>query len=231
MKYAIYLTTLLFLVTSAPANANQSGSPGGGSMQSSQRVKLTPQQNAVASYQDGIKHRDKAVKYEEKVALETRDKQRAKLQKKIEKEYGKAIKDFESAIEYFPDFYEVHGSLGYALRKVGRFDDSLAAYNASLKINPSYGDAIEYRGEAFLGLNRIDDAKEAYMVLFQNEPPLAKQLLTAMQEWVAARRDDAKGLDSTDVEHFADWIQQRNELASFVQTNNDEARERWAEIN
>ncbi len=200
-------------------------------MQSSQRVKLTPQQNAVASYKDGIKHRDKAVKYEEKVALETRDKQRAKLQKKIEKEYGKAIKDFESAIEYFPGYYEVHGSLGYALRKVGRFDDSLAAYNASLKINPSYGDAIEYRGEAFLGLNRIDDAKEAYMVLFQNEPPLAKQLLTAMQEWVAARRDDAKGLDSADVEHFADWIQQRNELASFVQTNNDKARERWAEIN
>ena len=231
MKYAIYLTTLLFLVTSAPANANQSGSPGGGSMQSSQRVKLTPQQNAVASYQDGIKHRDKAAKYEEKVAVETRDKQRAKLQKKIEKEYGKAIKDFESAIEYFPDFYEVHGSLGYALRKVGRFDDSLAAYDASLKINPSYGDAIEYRGEAFLGLNRIDDAKQAYMVLFQDEPPLAKQLLTAMEEWVAARRDDAKGLDSADVEHFADWIQQRNELASFVQTNSDETLERWAEIN
>ena len=157
-------------------------------MQSSQRVKLTPQQNAVASYQDGIKNRDKAEKYEAKFAVETRDKQRAKLQKKIGKEYAKAIKNFEKAIEYFPDFYEVHGSLGYALRKVGRFDDSLAAYDASLKINPSYGDAIEYRGEAFLGLNRIDDAKQAYMVLFQDEPPLAKQLLTAMEEWVAARR-------------------------------------------
>ncbi len=231
MKYAIYLTTLLFLVTSAPANANQSGSLGGGSMQSSQRVKLTPQQKAVVSYQGGIKNRDKAAKYEEKVAVETRDKQRAKLQKKIDKEYGKAIKNFEKAIEYFPDFYEVHGSLGYALRKVGRFDDSLAAYDASLKINPLYGDAIEYRGEAFLGLNRIDDAKEAYMVLFQNEPPLAKQLLTAMEEWVATRRDDAKGQDSADVEHFADWIQQRNELASFVQTNSDETLERWAATN
>lgn len=232
MKYVIYLTTLLFLVTSAPANANRGGgAPGGGGIQSSARVNLTPQQKAVASYQDGIKNRDKAEKYEEKFAVETRDKQRAKLQKKIAKEYDKAIKNFEEAIEYYPNFYQAHGSLGFALRKVSRFDDSLAAYNVSLKINPAYGDAIEYRGEAFLGLNRIDDAKEAYMVLFQNEPPLAKQLLAAMEEWVTARRDDSKGLDSTEVEHFADWIQQRNELASFVQTNSDETLERWAETN
>lgn len=228
MKFAIYLTTLLFLIAVGPASAASGGSAGG-SVPQTQRVKLTPEEKAAVSYQQGIKHRDKAMKFEEKAVKETREKQRAKLEKKIGKEYNKSIKKLEKAIEYSPNYYEVHSSLGYALRKVGRFEESLAAYNASLKINPSYGNAIEYRGEAYLGLNRIDDAKEAYIVLFQNEPALADQLLTAMEEWVASRRSDAEGLDSADVDQFADWVQQRGELASFVQPIDGETSERWAE--
>lgn len=227
MKYAIYLTTLLFLITSVPANAASGGSPGGNIPD--QRVQLTPEEKAAVNYEAGIKYRDKAMKFEDKAKSETSEKKLVKLEKKIEKEYNKAIKKFTKAIEYSPGYYEVHSSLGYALRKVGRFEESLAAYNASLRINPSYGNAIEYRGEAYLGLNRIADAKEAYMVLFQNEPALAEQLLTAMVEWVAWRRNDANGLDSTDVEQFADWVQQRSELASFVQPTDSETSDLWAE--
>ena len=160
---------------------------------------------------------------------EQSEKKLAKLEKKIAKEYTKAIKNYEKAIGYSPDFYEIHGSLGYALRKVGRFDESLAAYNESLRLNPSYGNAIEYRGEAYLGLNRIDDAKQAYMTLYQGDLALADQLLAAMVNWVASRREDAAGLDAATVEQFASWVDDRSELASYLRPADSTTSGHWAE--
>ena len=160
---------------------------------------------------------------------ENNEKKVAKLQKKINKEYRKSIDDLEKAIGYYPRFYQAHSSLGYALRKINRYDESLAAYNESLRINPSYHEAIEYRGEAYLGLNRLDDAKAAYMELFQSNRPLADQLIAAMLSWVAARRDDAGALDVALVEQFATWVDQRNRLASYIYPLDDTARIRWAE--
>ena len=115
------------------------------------------------------------------------------------------------------------------LRNVGRYEESLAAYNVALDINPVFDEAIEYRGEAYLGLNRLDEAKEAYMDLFQNNRGLADQLMAAMTSWVAARRDDAGSLDTAVVEQFAEWVNQRNELASYVHPLDDAAGRFWTE--
>lgn len=229
MKFAITLVALLFMIPDTPAMAAEGGGSTGGSAQQSRAVKLTPEQKAAVSYQAGLKHRDRAMNLEVKAATETRDKKLAKLNKKIQKEYLKATDDFEKSIEHHSGYFEVHSSLGFALRKVGRFDESLAAYNTSLSINPEYGNAIEYRGEAYLGLNRIAEAKDAYMKLFNLDPALAEQLLTAMNEWVESRRVDPKGLDTTEVEQFATWVQQRTELASFVHPTDSETLARWAE--
>ena len=157
------------------------------------------------------------------------DKKFAKLRKKIDKEYGRAVDDYEDAVGHYPRFYQAYSSLGYALRKLGQYEESLAAYNQSLEINPYYDEAIEYRGEAYLGLNRLDEAKGAYMELFQSDRVLAEQLMAAMLSWVAARRDDADGLDTAVVEQFAEWVEQRNELASYVQPINSDATGRWSE--
>ena len=226
MKYTIYLAAIILLIPAYSAHAASGGSSGGSFSQP--RVQLSPEQKAAAAYESGIKHRDKAAKYEQTAATETPGKKLAKLEKKITREYGKAIKNYRKAIKYNSDFYEIHGSLGYALRKVGRFDESLAAYDESLRINPSYGNAVEYRGEAYLGLNRLGDAKNAYMMLFRNEPALANQLLAAMTEWVAAQRGASTSVDSATVENFAAWVQQRNELASFIRKPGDVATELWA---
>lgn len=229
MQYAAILIALLFMLPDAPAMAAEGGgSTGGGFSQNSRAAKLTPKENAAVSYQAGLKHRDRATKLEAKAAKETRDRKLAKINKKIQKEYLKATDDFEKSIEHFSGFYEVHSSLGFALRKVGRFDASLAAYNTSLGINPAYGNAIEYRGEAYLGLNRLADAKDAYMKLFSIDLALAGQLLTAMDEWVDSRRVDPKDLDRTVVEQFATWVHQRTELASFVRPTDKETLARWA---
>jgi len=228
MKFPVYLVIILALTMAPPLHADQGSSAGGGSMGQPMK-RLTPEEKAVVSYNAGLKHRDKAAKYEQKAIAETNDKKFAKLKKKNTKEYNKAIDDFEKAIKYYPRFYQAHSSLGYALRKVARYEESLAAYNESLDINPFYDEAIEYRGEAYLGLNRLDEAKEAYMELFQNNRVLADKLIAAMIAWVAARRDDAGGLDAAVVDQFAEWVDQRNTLASYIQPMDDATRDRWAE--
>lgn len=227
MKYPVYLVFSMVLTMVPPLYAAEGGSPGGGISQQQSMKKLTPEEKAAVSYRQGLKHRDRAAKFEQKALNENNEKKLARLQKKISKEYERAIADFEKSIGYYPQFYEVHSSLGYTLRKIGLYDNSLAAYNESLRINPNYYEAIEYRGEAYLGLNQIGQAKTAYMNLFQNDRPLADQLMAAMISWVAARRDDAGAVDVTVVEQFATWVEQRNKLTSYVHPLDDTARGHW----
>ena len=231
MKIPVYLITIFFLTYTALLQAADSGGGGGGGMSAQRQPvkRLTPEEKAVKSYNAGIKHRDKAAKYEQQAIVDTSDKKLTKLQKKIAKEYSRAIDDYEKAIGHYQRFYQAHNSLGYALRKLGRFEESLAAYNVSLDINPVYDEAIEYRAEAYLGLNRLAEAKEAYVELFQNDRALADQLMAAMLTWVATRRDDAGDLDTAVVEQFAEWVEQRNELASYVHPMENAAENRWTD--
>ena len=107
--------------------------------------------------------------------------------------------------------YEAWNYVGYTSRKLGEYDKALQSYDEALRLNPSYGEAIEYRGEAYLGLNRVDDAKNAYMQLFQSSRPLADQLMAAMQKWVAERR--AAGNAAPEVDALAQWIDERTNIA------------------
>lgn len=50
--------------------------------------------------------------------------------------------------------------LGYSLRHLKRYDESLAAYNQALKIDPKHRGAHEYIGEAYLQLGQLDKAKQ-----------------------------------------------------------------------
>ena len=229
MNIPAYLGIILILAFATSSQAADSGG-GGGSMGSQQRQtmkRLTPEEKAVKSYNAGIKHRDKAAKFEQQAIGASNEKKFAKLQKKIAKEYRRAIDDFEDAVGHYPRFYQAHNSLGYALRQIGQYEESLAAYNVALDINPVFDEAIEYRGEAYLGLNRLDEAKDAYIDLFQNNRELADQLMSAMMSWITARRGDAGDLDTTVVEQFAEWVEQRNELTSYVHPSDDAVRRRW----
>ena len=73
-------------------------------------------------------------------------------------------------------------------RKLGKYQEALIAYDRALNLKPGYAEAIEYRGHAYLGLNRLDDAKQAYLALFAGNRKLAAQLLAAMQTWVGEHR-------------------------------------------
>ena len=138
---------------------------------------------------------------------------RERLASKIDKQYEKAARAFRSATEENPKMYQAFSSLGYALRKTGDYDGSLAAYNEALDINPGYVEAIEYRAEAYLGLDRLNEAKDAYLQLFREDRERADELMTAMQSWVEERQDNPGSLDASTVEEFTSWVEERAEVS------------------
>lgn len=175
-------------------------------------VQKTPEEQAIDHYNFGLSYRDKAWKLEEKAAAADNEKERAKLESKAEKLWKKAIQEQEFATAKNPAFFEAFGSLGYALRKTGDYPASLTAYDRALKLQPDYTEAIEYRAEAYLGLDRVEDAKEAYIRLFSLDRAQADMLLDAMKQWVD-RRSSEGGIDKATLSEFSDWVLEREEIA------------------
>jgi tetratricopeptide (TPR) repeat protein len=103
--------------------------------------------------------------------------------------------------------------VGYANRKLGHYDEALAAYGKALTIKPGYADALEYRGEAYLALNRIPDAQQAYLDLYAGNRTLAGKLLTAMKNWVADQRARSAGDTAANLDDLDKWIQERTQIA------------------
>ena len=173
----------------------------------------TPEEAGKEYYNLGLKHRDKAWGFEDKAKAAASDAERDKLLGKARKQYQKAIPLFENATQRIPTFHQAYSSLGYALRKTGDFEGSLAAYDRALELAPFYGEAIEYRAEAYLGLGRLDDVKEAYMQLFTRERGLADQLMEAMKTWVEEQRAAPGEVPADQVDAFAAWLAERGEIA------------------
>jgi tetratricopeptide (TPR) repeat protein len=171
-----------------------------------------PVDAAAAAYERGLKARDKAWELEK--AMEAADpSDRERLAFRVDKQFEKAARAFKSATEDNPKMYQAFSSLGYSLRKSGDYDGSLAAYNEALEINPGYVEAIEYRAEAYLGLDRLDEAKNAYLQLFREDRERADELMTAMQSWVEDRKDSPGSLDASAVQEFTSWVEERAEVA------------------
>ncbi len=172
----------------------------------------TPEQQAADLYNRALAMQDKAWSLEEKAAGASGE-EKAKLEEKAEKLYVRASRDFRSATSLNPKLHQAWSGLGYTLRKTGSYEEALAAYARALELEPNYAEAIEYRGEAYLGLNRVEDAKAAYMQLFASDRPRADKLLAAMKDWIARRRAEPGGVAPETVDSVAAWVEHRGELA------------------
>ena len=202
---------ILSLVLVTPQLAVASGGSSGGSSPSIPAgPEMTPEQKALEFYAQGLKHRDKAWKLEEGSVDNPK---REKMLAKAAKEWTRAARAFREAIENNPYLFQAHGSLGYAYRKQGNFEDSLGAYNRALELEPRYVEAIEYRAEAYLGLNRVEEAKEAYMELFRLDRGQADTLMSAMESWIEAQREGGS-MSAEDLDAFSAWVEERSEIAS-----------------
>jgi tetratricopeptide (TPR) repeat protein len=190
---------------------------GGGTMRmpemSAPRVQ-SPQDQAKSAYNDGVHDVRKADKYQTSAAEQGDAKKKDKALREAQEHYTSALTKFNQAVKLDPNMHEAWNYVGYTNRKLGNFDVALAAYEHALTLHPGDPDALEYRGEAFLGLNRVTDAEQAYLDLFASNRALADKLLTAMKGWVTSQRTATSGgADATAVDALDKWVQERAQIA------------------
>jgi tetratricopeptide (TPR) repeat protein len=195
------------------ASASGGGGGGGGGSISAPSRQLTPEEQAKAAYNQGVRIVKQADKYAKNADEATDAKKKAKATERAQSQYAKAREHFVGAVQRSRSMHEAWNYIGYTSRKLGEYNDALAAYGEALRLKPDYREAIEYRGVAYLALNRIEDAKAAYMTLFKDARPLADQLMGEMQKWVASRRADAASVPAADIDAFAQWIDERANIA------------------
>ena len=195
--------------------ANGSGAPsapaGGGG---SSLPMLTPEERAIAAYKNGDEHRVKGKKLEEEAAT----KKGADIEKTLAKaksEYQKSLKDFTNAAKFNPQLAPAYNGMGFAYRKTGDYAKALEMYDQAIELaKPKFfSEAVEYRGEAYLALNRIDDARKAYLELFAADRAQADSLMDAMKKWVATHKTDPAGVSPEAVTGFEKWLDERDGLA------------------
>lgn len=183
-------------------NSVSLAAPGGASPRTPHAGK---NQKAEKYYMDGLRHRDAAWVYEEKMAGTVDEKDRAPYARFIQTTYRRAIEAFEKAIAEDPKFYQAFSSLGYVRRKTGDLEGGLEAYDMALNLSPSYAEAIEYRAEAYFELGRVDEAQSAYLVLTGLSKPYAARLLEFAEKWA-----QGSGSEKTRVA-VLDWVKENRE--------------------
>jgi len=204
------LSVCLLTAAAVPAWSN-----GGGSM-SMPEVRAprdqTPEEKAKILYNEGVHAVKKADKYQASAAQLTDAGKKERATKEALEYYSSARLKFQQATQSDSSLHEAWNYVGYTNRKLGNYDAALTAYEQALTLKPGYPEALEYRGEAFLGLNRVADAQQAYLDLFASNRSLADKLLTAMRGWLDAQRGAATA-DAAAVTELDKWIQERSAIA------------------
>ncbi len=192
---------------------------GGGSMSSSpmpsaEARERTPEELAKESYNQGVRLVRNADDASEAAGKAKDEAKKTKALAKANDYCSRSLGKFEAAVAQMPEMFQAWNYIGYAKRHLGDYSAALTAYERALTLNPQYPEAIEYRGHAYLGLNRLGDAKDAYLALFLANRKLAAQLLTGMQGYVVARRADAAGVDAKTLDEFSKWVDERVTIAN-----------------
>jgi tetratricopeptide (TPR) repeat protein len=196
------LGSTLFAIAAAASLAFAAGggsmstpAPSGGANESAENPMLA----AKRLHNDGVKRIEKAE------ALAAGDKKR-------DSHFSAALKKFEAAVEKDPALAEAWNYIGYSRRQLGDAAGALGAYDEALRLQPQYPQALEYRGQAYLKLGKLDEAKQDYLALFAKDRALATQLLAAMKTWAGAQR--ASGGDQTQLDALDTWIAERERAAT-----------------
>lgn len=219
--------SLLFVLALCPVAVWADGGSQMPSQQQQPERPKTAEELAIEHYNQGIQHRNKAWKLEEKAIKAPNEQKRAKLEAKVFEQYQSAIRELSLAIHRNPRMHQAYSSLGYAHRKTGQYEKSLLAYGTALKLAPDYSEAIEYRAEAYLGLGRMAEAKDAYIRLFSLDRESADTLLVAMKKWVEERGFAPGDLTAEEIQQFAGWVKERDELARQTASLSQQQTRKW----
>lgn len=196
----------------------QGGRPGGMG-QPSEEIESTPRVDkpdaaAQKAYKAGMKSLAKAKEQEGVAATAPTEDKKNRALEKVNDAYGRALDQFTEALSNKGDMYEAWNNVGYIHLRFGAYAESVDDYNHTLALKPELPEAIEHRAEAYLAIDRLDDAKSAYMDLFNHDVKLADQLMVAMQQWLTSHRANLNGMRTSDVDAFGKWLQERGDIAA-----------------
>lgn len=196
---AFALAIVAFFVVAESASAAGSGSVSTPAPSMPAQREASPAEQARAAHDAGVKLLKKA---------------EAAEPEKAAKAYGKALEKFDLATRLDGDIAESWNYVGYCRRKLGEHEAALIAYDRAIALRPDFPEALEYRAQAYLGVGRIEDARNDYLAVFAQDRALSAQLLETMRTWVAARRAAPEGLSAADLDAFAAWIDERAQIAA-----------------
>ena len=223
----IVLSCLVLLLADLPSGLFAQGYPGGGippitgsggrtqqhEEMPSAPPEVKPDKAAAKAYAAGMKSMGKVKELEDTIAKTTDPDKKAKALAKLDDTYGRALEEFTEVLRNKNDMYDPWNKIGFIHLHFGAYRESIDDYNHALALKPDLEEAIEHRGEAFMGIDHLDEAKAAYMDLFFHARPLADQMMTTMQAWLASHRTTANGVRAADIDAFDKWLQERDGIA------------------
>ena len=174
---------------------------------------MNPEQQAKVLFNDGVRYTERADKKEGSVASLSDEKKRERALKDVKSDYTTALGKFVQVLKINSRMPEAWNYVGYTSRKLGNYDDALKAYSNALLLRPGYPEAIEYRGEALLAVNKVSDAQQSYLDLFAANRALANKLLDAMKSWIATQRTASTADTAGAADELDKWVQERAQIA------------------
>jgi tetratricopeptide (TPR) repeat protein len=189
------------------------GQRGGDEPSSTPTSTEKPDAAARKAFAAGVKSLNRAREFEEVAAKATNPDKKAGALDKVSDAYGKALDQFTEALRNKGDMFEAWNNVGYIHLCLGAYGESIDDYNHTLAIKPDLLEAVEHRGEAYMAVDRLEDAKATYMNLFNHSRPLADQLMVAMQKWLDGHRAAAGGMRAADIDSFDKWLHERDGIA------------------
>lgn len=103
------------------------------------------------------------------------------LQAKAAKRYSDAIASFRKAVDIKANYPEAWNELGFALRQTGNYPEAIKAYDEALRLRPNFPEALEYKGEAYVKMGKMDDARAILARLSPMDASRAKDLDEAIK--------------------------------------------------
>lgn len=91
-------------------------------------------------------------------------------------DWSGAESKFRAAIRADRTIPEAWNGLGHALKRQQRYDAALVAYGEALGLRPDYPQALEYLGETYVELGRLDEARKVLARLEKLDAPMADRL-------------------------------------------------------
>ncbi len=225
----VVICCIAFLASyGAEQAANAQGYPGGGGQMPGGRGMGQPQPGAdmpsstatdkpdaaaKKAFKAGVKSLNRAREFQDVADKATNPDKKADALDKVNDAYGKALDQFTEALSNKGDMVEAWNYAAYVHLRLGAYNEAIDDYNHTLSIKPELLEAVEGRAEAFVGTDRLDQAKAAYMDLFNHAPVLADQLMAVMQKWLQSHREASNGMRDADIDSFGKWVQERDVIA------------------